>query len=296
MFNLYKSLPLVIFILLFIVGCVSVPARMQLVNGGHQKIDESIIFECEAEKIRQSLKNVDEPLLQLNPDNISILNWNIYKSQRENWKSDFREFIETEDLLILQEATASPELKGLLNKRHANWNLNNAFHYQGNETGVLTASAIKPAFSCGIRTTEPVIRIPKTVLINLYPLANSDKKLLVVNLHGINFTLGTETYQNQIDSMVSMVELHAGPTIVAGDFNTWSEQRMRIVTDMAEKLSLQAVEYNAHNRVRVFGNALDHVYYRGLEVMSENIRKVSSSDHNPIKVSFRVTEQRYVKL
>jgi len=277
-----------VFFLFVIAGCVSIPPKTHLVNASGFINNYPLSSECSVEKIQHSLSHFDEPTLQLDPNNISVLNWNIYKANRDNWPDDFKKFIEAQDLLILQEAITSPKVIKLLNKQHSNWRLNAAFHSDDYGVGVLTASTIKPVFSCGIRTTEPVIRIPKTVLINLYPLAYSNEKLLVANLHGINFTLGTEVYAQQIHSMMSIIEQHSGPVIVAGDFNTWSQQRMNIVSDMADTLSLKAVEYKAHNRITVFGYALDHVYYRGLEVTREQTHKVSSSDHNPIGVNFRM--------
>ncbi len=271
-------------------SCVSIPPQTTLISRENNELSDSVSAGCRIDEMHR-LGNIAEAELQLNPAHISLINWNIYKAQRENWAHDFKQFIAAQDLLLLQEAVASPQLKSMLNQRHLYWNLNTAFYLNSYETGVLTASTIKPVYSCGLRTTEPLIRMPKTALISVYPVAGSDKKLLVANLHGINFTLGTEAYAEQIQNMVSIVKQHTGPVIIAGDFNTWSEQRIVLVNDMAQKLSLQTVTYDIHNRVRVFGHALDHVFYRGLEVTHEEVIKVSSSDHNPIKVVFRLAEK-----
>ena len=290
---MYKSLSLVFLIILLPavnLSCVSVPSQTQLISAQDRGLDNTVSAACRVDRIQASLQSKLEPARQLDSGKISMINWNIYKAQRQNWSEDFTALINEQDLLLLQEATVSPLITGLIEKQHTYWNLNTAFHYDGFEAGVLTASAIKPLFSCGLRTTEPFIRIPKTSLVSLYPIAGSDKKLLVANLHGINFTLGVGVYGEQIRDLVEIVNQHSGPVIVAGDFNTWSEQRMDVVKNMANQLSMQAVTYKIHNRVRVFGNALDHVFYRGLEVTSENILKVTSSDHNPIKVIFRLPE------
>jgi len=284
---MYKLISYTLFAL-FISACVSIPPKTQLIHTSYSNSNYPFSSECSIDSIQQSLSNSDEPALQLNPESISVLNWNIYKTSRDNWSDDFKTFIKAQDLLILQEAITSPEVIKLLNKRHSNWRLNTAFHSNDFGVGVLTASTVKPVFSCGIRTIEPFIRIPKTVLINLYPLAHSNEKLLVANLHGINFTLGTGVYAQQIRSMVSIIKQHSGPVIVAGDFNTWSQPRMDIINDMADTLSLKTVEYMTHNRITVFGYALDHVFYRGLEVIREQTHEVSSSDHNPIRVNFRM--------
>ena len=65
---------------------------------------------------------------------------------------------------------------------------------------------------------------------------------------------------------------------------------MTVVLELAERLSLESLDYTIHNRTSVFGNALDHVFYRGLEPMEHDTWFVTSSDHNPTRVSFRVID------
>ena len=149
--------------------------------------------------------------------------------------------------------------------------------------------------SCGIRTTEPFIRIPKTVLISRYPIAGTSQDLLVANIHGINFTLGTDAYQQQLNELKNVLAKHSGPIVLAGDFNSWSEQRLEIVKEVISTLSLQSLTYKNQNRITIFGNAIDHVFYRGLEVVSQGTFKVTSSDHNPIKVTFKVPENKIAR-
>ncbi len=76
--------------------------------------------------------------------------------------------------------------------------------------------------------------------------------------------------------------------IVAGDFNSWSDERMSEVSELINKLSLSRIKYPVNNKTHVFGNAIDHVFYRQLELVSNQVWQVSSSDHNPISVNFRV--------
>ena len=57
---------------------------------------------------------------------------------------------------------------------------------------------------------------------------------------------------------------------------------------MVTELSLKAVTYQSKNRVTIFGNEIDHVFYRGMESVASEAQQVTSSDHNPIKVTFRV--------
>ncbi len=301
------SLVLIAFLLLLAASCVSIPPYTQIISQNDSIIapeegdapDGTSSLTCSIAKIQKSLDTeaqnaITPPKQPLNPQNISLINWNIYKAQGENWAEDFRTLIKGQNLVLIQEAINQPKVTSLLQQQQPWWQLNTAFYYNGHATGVLTASSTPALFSCGLRTTEPLIQTPKTVLINLYPIANSPQVLLVANLHGINFTPGTETYAEQILAMSAIIEQHAGPVIVAGDFNSWSESRNEIVHAMAEKLALKSLTYTSHNRTRVFGHALDHVFYRGLEVISQQTPIVSSSDHNPILAAFRVAETTLV--
>jgi endonuclease/exonuclease/phosphatase (EEP) superfamily protein YafD len=189
---------------------------------------------------------------------------------------------------MIQEAHLGEDLKSVLDKQHQYWTLNTAFHYQDKATGVMTASRVKAVHSCGQSTVEPFIRFPKTSLVSYYPVNGMNENLLVANIHGINFTLGVGVYKEQMEKLYDAMKRHNGPIVLAGDFNTWSDARMQIVDDLARRLSLESLDYTSHNRTLVFGNAIDHVFYRGLEPLEHDTWYVTSSDHNPTRVSFRV--------
>lgn len=268
-------------------GCVSVPEQTQIVN---KEVDGDRSISKTSCDINQALVYSDmkrDSDHELDANNITLLNWNIYKGQKENWSADFRELSTGQDLVIIQEAKLNPEVKETLKQQSIHWTLNTGFFVNDEATGVLTGSRVKPVSSCGLRTTEPFLRLPKTVLVNTYQLSGTDEKLLVANIHSINFTLGTEVYGEQINALKAAIAQHSGPVIVAGDFNSWSEKRKQIVNSMVKDLSLKAVTYTSHNRVTIFGNEIDHVFYRGLQTVSSEAQQVTSSDHNPIKVTFR---------
>ena len=227
----------------------------------------------------------------LNPASISMLNWNIYKGQRENWAADFKRYTYKHDLVTIQEAHLDDDLKTMLDGEHRYWTLNTAFHYNDRATGVMTAARVRPVHSCGQHTPEPLIRFPKTSLVSYYPIEGMKERLLVANIHGINFTLGVGVYRAQLEKLYDVMKHHDGPIIFAGDFNTWSDGRMRIVNDLAQRLSLASLDYTNHNRTSAFGNALDHVFYRGLVPIEHDTWHVTSSDHNPTRVKFRVNRE-----
>jgi endonuclease/exonuclease/phosphatase (EEP) superfamily protein YafD len=224
----------------------------------------------------------------LDPDNIALLNWNIYKGNGENWQQDLSSFAKRHDLMTIQEAYLDDELSGLLQTNNFNWVMNTAFHLNGTAAGVMTAANSSATYSCGFQNIEPIIRLPKSTLVSYYNITGHDKKLLVANIHGINFTLGLTAYHEQLEQLFDSLQHHDGPMIVAGDFNSWSEGRMAEVMQIIDRLSLSSLDYPVNNKTHLFGNAIDHVFYRDLHLVSNQVWQVSSSDHNPISVTFRL--------
>jgi len=288
MFNRSTAFFVLLCLAFVINGCVSIPPQVQLVamdvDTGLKRVQAS----CIKGYTPDHLKLNTPPDSVLDADHISLLNWNIYKGQRDNWASDFSQLIKQQDIVVLQEALLDKALFRSIHMQSLNWSMNTAFYYDDVESGVLTASKVKAVRSCGLRAAEPLIQIPKTALLSEYRLSRGAQNLLVANIHGINFSLGTEAYEQQINALTQAILHHKGPVVVAGDFNTWSDKRMAIVNRMAEGLSLKAITYKNHNRITIFGNPLDHVFYRGLDLLKEDSLSVTSSDHNPIRVTFRV--------
>ncbi len=273
---------------LIISGCVSIPEQVQLLH--RQTFQDQAPASCRDDGVSYvNIANKKRP--ELDTRRISLLNWNIYKGQKQGWKDELQRLLAASDIAVIQEAVMRPSMNEVLNTSRLDWSLNTAFYYDKYEAGVMTASRVPALRSCGLRATEPLIRIPKTALVSEYPLSNTSETLLVANIHSINFTLGTDAYAKQINTLMDAVRNHTGPMIIAGDFNTWSDSRMDIVINMANNLSLKSVEYKSHNRITILGNPLDHVFYRGLEVIEELTLDVETSDHNPIQVTFAVPEQ-----
>ncbi len=226
----------------------------------------------------------------LNPDSIAFLNWNLYKGDGDDWQRDLNNFAGDHDVLTIQEAFLDEELGNLLIAHALGWKMNTAFHLNGTAAGVMTAASSDAIRSCGFLTTEPIIRIPKSTLVSYYRIDGLEQNLLVANIHGINFTLGMGSYQQQLDDLYAAVKDHKGPMIVAGDFNSWSDERMLAVTRLMDNLSLNALSYEVNNKTHVFDHAIDHVFYRQLEPIEKKVWQVTSSDHNPISVRFRLVD------
>jgi endonuclease/exonuclease/phosphatase (EEP) superfamily protein YafD len=216
------------------------------------------------------------------------MNWNILKGKKYGWEEDFKHLMQQKDILTIQEAYLTDDLRELLKQGSYNWDISTAFKYEGSEVGVLTASTLEPYFICTFRIKEPLINIPKTVMITSYPLSGTEQSLLVVNIHSIAFTLGTRRFSMQLHELERILLQYQGPLIVSGDINTWSKKRMTIVEDLSSRLGLKAVSFKKNYRTKIFGHDIDHIFYRGLVASDSTVTEVTSSDHNPMLVTFRL--------
>ncbi len=237
----------------------------------------------------QSLLNRSNgvPVDQLTPGKIGLLNWNIKKGSLDGLRKDLRNISTGKELVILQEVDRGLGLKNQLNGI-SHESFSQGFSTKSRTTGVATYSTSKPVSECHLVSTEPLLRTPKATSITKYSLAQNDKTLLVVNVHAVNISFGLIRYREQMDQIRQIVATHNGPAILSGDFNTWRQKRMEIVSDMVSDLSFTPVTISTDHRTRFYGNALDHVFVRGLTVENSQTQQVTSSDHNPISVELRL--------
>ena len=219
----------------------------------------------------------------------SLLNWNVEKAQHPELITAFAKFAKGSDLIFLQEAVPLKKNQTVIEQ-----SLFEAFArgYVQNEieTGVLTLARVPHLVHCHMTAIEPWLRTPKATSVTLYPLRNSKYALLTVNLHAVNFSFGIEDYSAQLEAIAALMRPHPGPIILGGDFNTWSERRLRAVEQLAAELQLTPVPFSPDHRTTTFGNPLDHIYVRGLTWQSTEARPVSTSDHNPLFATFRWTD------
>ncbi len=281
---------MLVFSAINVAGCasVSISDERRLVSNHRDMSDFSATRQCSPGARTEMFENI-AATEALDPDEFSLLNWNILKGSRQDWRDDFQRLASVSDIVAIQEAHLHEEFHAELEENDLHWDLTNAFYLGGAETGVLIASNVKPGVPCTLHANEPLIMTPKTALVTEYQIQGRDSTLLVANIHMINFSFSTHEYRQQISRLMEVVQHHNGPMIVTGDFNTWSKKRMAIVDNVASQLELSAVSYDNDHRLTVFGNPVDHVYFRGLEMLHAKTESVDSSDHNPMMVTFRFT-------
>jgi endonuclease/exonuclease/phosphatase (EEP) superfamily protein YafD len=148
----------------------------------------------------------------------------------------------------------------------------------------MTVSSSSPSVHCNLTSWEPWLGTPKATSITEYPLQGREDRLLTINLHAVNFTLGLVNFQAQFEALTDVLTQHQGPVILAGDLNTWSGKRQALVDNFMRQHGLDAVAFEPDLRTTTFGNALDHIYVRGMRTESARVIQVSTSDHNALRV------------
>lgn len=277
-------------VILGIYGCVSIPEAHLTVGRRGQMDIVGLVGSCEHFPRAATAAEPAARGMALDARGFDLMNWNLFKGRRDGWSRDFSQIGENRDLFTLQEAYLTEDLREQLHQKDLNWDLVPAFEYHGIKAGVLTASKIAPEVLCTIRVEEPLIPIPKSILITRYPMTLPGSHLLVANVHSINFVLGTASFSRHWKQLEDILAPYEGPIILAGDFNTWSTERAAIVSKTTQRLGLEPVAFNPRERTTIFGKVVDHVYYRGLIPLEAVVHDVETSDHKPMVVTFKLAD------
>jgi endonuclease/exonuclease/phosphatase (EEP) superfamily protein YafD len=219
---------------------------------------------------------------------LKMISWNMFKARRVGCMPDLTTLATGVELACLQEAVLHG---GLAHPFHLTSGLewimaeNLGTHQQAITTGPKTGSRVAATSSQAIRSLdkEPLISTPKTFLLTSYPFGGGT--LLVLNVHAINL-VSTAKFARQVEQMIGPVAAHNGPCIVAGDFNTWNTARSHLLLKSMADVGLVRVPAAAP-QWRHFNQVLDHVFYRGLKLLSARpLLHVKSSDHVPLWAEF----------
>ena len=226
---------------------------------------------------------------ELDSESIRLVSWNIQKGGDPRWTTDLENIVGDPDLIILQEVPFKSNAWGATTTDQYH-SFSPGYRTRRALTGVMTISASRPLTQCNFVSVEPWVRSPKATVITEYGLTNTNQTLLVVNIHAVNFTFGIYEFHKQFRQAVSVLKAHVGPILMSGDFNTWHWRRSAVLEKMTDNLGLKALDYDEDHRKRFFGQPLDHIYVRGLEVLEATTLQVDSSDHNPMSVHLRLYE------
>jgi endonuclease/exonuclease/phosphatase (EEP) superfamily protein YafD len=218
---------------------------------------------------------------------LRVLSWNIQKSQTAGWDADLLAIGHDRNLLLFQEATVQAPTASVL-PQPLYQSFAAGYTTESQTSGVLTLSSTIPSLQCNLTAWEPWLGTPKVTNITEFPLQGSDERLLVINLHAVNFAFGVNDFAQQVESLAPALKAHAGPVLVAGDFNTWNDTRRLHLGQFMRKHELNAVAFEPDARTTFFGLPLDHIYLRGLRTLEARIAQIDTSDHNPLLVTLEL--------
>ena len=272
---------------LALTGCVSIPTQPRALLVRDDGAVQVQTLQCSRD-VEATLVSTAERPRGLDPNDIRLVTWNIHKQSDPGWQRDLRRFANRSDLVLLQETVLDPSLRAVIDDEGMRFVMASSFLASNVDIGVLTASRVAPVANCTQRFVEPLLRIPKSAVISWFPLQGEAQTLAVVNLHAINFSLSLGTYRAQIDAIADALAGHSGPLVVAGDFNTWTDERAAAVRTLAARLDLTEVRFAHDHRSHFFGHELDHIYVRSLAPLATSTAEVRSSDHNPVAATLRV--------
>lgn len=181
----------------------------------------------------------------LDPKKIDLLVWNIKKAEAGvKWQKDYDRLLFQHDLVAIQEASFKPNKKTMASNVEVARQDGAVSFYSKNKigTGVATVSKIDPLKIKPLESPdrEPFLHTPKMSLLTTYKIQGSSEDLLLVNTHAINF-VSNEKFERQMLDIAKYIHSHKGPVAWVGDFNTWSDARLKILYKVVESLKVQSI-------------------------------------------------------
>ncbi|PLW67976.1 endonuclease/exonuclease/phosphatase family protein [Pseudohalioglobus lutimaris] len=214
---------------------------------------------------------------------LEILSWNIQKASNQGWMEDLLALGGDRNLTFIQEAALHAQLGELQPTGPLYQSFAEGYITSSQRTGVMTLSTHAPTMQCNFTRSEPWLGTPKAAAVTEHALIGSEARLLAINLHAVNFTFGIADLNAQLSPLAELLSSHHGPAILAGDFNTWSDSRQRLVDETLSGLGLVPLSFEPDLRTTAFGRPLDHIYVRGLIAEHTEVVPVTSSDHNALR-------------
>ncbi len=225
----------------------------------------------------------------LKEEKFTLLNWNVYKNNHSfKWLHDFGQILHfyEPNLITFQEYKTKSKRSILDQHKKYGYGFFPNMQMRNEDNGLLNASTccidkFNPIFS---EHLEPLVKTPKISFFTQYRLTNN-QKLTLINTHMINF-VKINKYISQIRQLEELCQ-NQELLILAGDFNTWSAKRMRILKSMTNQLELSHVEFETTHKKPYLAHPLDHVFYKGLKpIKAKILQNIKTSDHKPIIVEF----------
>lgn len=234
-----------------------------------------------------NLKILDNGAVKGEDHHLTVGVWNIFKGNGgESFFKDFNSIVDSCDLWLLQEVLASDyRLKDYIPNGYIGIHGASYERMDGLREGVMNISKW-PARNelhqvVQFKKPEPLVRTPKVSLVSHFTVNNHDVR--VINVHQPLVRGRRRAGQDLLEIMEAIQEFE-GPTIVAGDFNTFSPKYFKEVCAVMEQYQLHFVPIPQDPRKKI--QRLDHIFQRGFQVQSAAIiPEAKSSDHFALRAT-----------
>lgn len=223
----------------------------------------------------------------LDPNHFEALVWNIYKADKRAFFSEWKRLGLNQDLILIQEAWESETFMKSIGELEVSEAVMARSWIDAKKnsiaTGVMTLSSAKNVEKIWVRSPgrEPFVRTPKMTLITFYNFKGVKDKLMVINIHALNFT-SLNSFKRTLQQFKELIKKHDGPVLFAGDFNTHINSRYTYMQNYFRELNFNQVQFTPDYRFRILGRYLDFAFVRGLKVESAEAIDSPGSDHNPM--------------
>jgi endonuclease/exonuclease/phosphatase (EEP) superfamily protein YafD len=224
---------------------------------------------------------------------LTLLNWNVHKNNHHyKWLGDFKDILKVYDIdLISFQEYEKINHKSIIDKDDKfGYGFLPNISFKESQYGLLMAFKSRFLYQCSLfsKDVEPWVKTHKVSFLCRYELKDNSF-LTVINVHMINF-VKIKKFKEQLNQIREIASLESGRLIICGDFNTWSKKRMNLLLKLISDLDLSLVKFskNSHKKI-LLSNPLDHIFYRGLEVVESKILDdIKTSDHKPMLVRFKL--------
>lgn len=148
------------------------------------------------------------------------------------WQEEFRKLNEGRDLVFLQETYFDKAKKEIFNINHFLWVTATAHVHI--KSGVPSGTAVGTQVEASKKEVlfskyyEPIMNVKQSAVIATYPIEGKKEKLLVINVHGINFVDDLK-YFEQFLGIEKKIRNHKGPIIFGGDLNTLGYTKQKFI-------------------------------------------------------------------
>lgn len=230
---------------------------------------------------------------ELDPQKIEVMIWNQYKGKERSFRREYQRLTHAKDVLILQETLLDKDMKQIYGSNrdfHSIFAASFVYRFSKKPTGVTSASTVKASSYLAQRSrgVEIVGSTPKMILFATYPIKGRAEELMTVNIHALN-SVTWQTLAVQLLDALKVVKEHDGPVVFAGDFNTWSKNKMNYLKSAMKKAGLEEVQFeHSERKMKVFGRELDHAFTRGLKITNAVVEKTDGADHQPLLLRAQV--------